>query len=216
MKEPEGLRQKAYQGIKEKIINFELKPGQKILESEITRELGMGRTSVREALAMIESERLIRKSDGLGYVVTKLAEADIEDYFAVRAILEDFGMRLVIERITDEELKALMRHLEESRSAYEGDNFLEIMRSDTTFHNMLYNTAKSNVFAETVSSLSDKTILIRAIALHTPEGRTHSLRDHWSIVNAIEARNLEELRNIVHLHFKHAFENYRLMARLFS
>jgi DNA-binding FadR family transcriptional regulator len=64
------------------------------------------------------------------------------------------------------------------------------------------------VFYETVSSLVDKTIIMRAAAMQTKTGREMSIKDHIEIMAAIEKRNLKELKDLIHEHLKFAPKHY--------
>ena len=202
------LRQKAYQSIKNKIIYFELKPGEKILESKIARSLNMGRVPVREALTMLESERLIIKTDGYGYVVTKINSKEIDDYFNIRTQLECIGASLLIQRATKADIIRLKKHLEKAQIIYQKSNPRKIIESDTRFHELTYLATKSEVFYRTIASLADKTIIMRAAALQTQEGREASLEDHLEIMRAIERKDLVQLHKLIVEHMKYAPRYY--------
>lgn len=202
------LRQKAYRSIKNKIIYFELKPGERILESQIARTLKLGRMPVREALAMLENERLIVRSDGYGYQVKKLRDAEIKDYFEIRNSLEKIGAALLVQRATDADIAKMKKHVEKAIDIYRHDNLHKIIESDTKFHDMMYRATKSEVYYETISSLSDKTIIMRAAALQTQSGRESSINDHLKIMDAIENRDLQGLLEIIHEHLKFAPRHY--------
>src|SRR5512133_2440503 len=106
-KETNVLRFKAYKAIKEKIIYLELKPGEKIFENQLAESLGVSRTPVREALLMLEHEKLVTCSDSLGFIVKRFSRKDIEEYFALRIAIEEFVIALVLEKITKEEIAGL-------------------------------------------------------------------------------------------------------------
>ena len=202
------LRQKAYRRIKDKIIFFELKPGERILESKIARTLKLGRMPVREALAMLESERLIVRANGYGYKVTTLKNAEVEDYLNIRISLESIGAALLIQRATDADILRMQKHIEKAVQVYLGGNTRKIIESDTRFHEMMYRATKSDVFFETISSLTDKTIIMRAAAMQTQKGRNMSIKDHLGIMAAIEARDLALLQELIHEHLKFAPQHY--------
>ena len=74
-----SLRHRAFEEIKRRIIAFELKPGERLIEGEMARDLDMGRTPVREALLMIEHEKLVECRGRMGYVVRKLTSKEVKD-----------------------------------------------------------------------------------------------------------------------------------------
>ncbi len=211
------LRQKAYRSIKNKIIYFDLKPGEKILESKISQTLKLGRVPVREALAMLENEKLITKAKGYGYIVTELNDHELEDFFILRSSLENIGATFLIERITDTEIKRIKNHVEKTKEIYEKADLHKMIESDTKFHDLMYQSTKSEAFYQTISSLLEKTIMMRAAALQSRKGRESSIYDHIEISNAIEQRDLEKLQKLIHEHLKFAPKHYEsVRALLFS
>lgn len=210
------LRQKAYQAIKDKIIYFELKPGQKVLESSMARLLKMGRVPVREALTMLESERLIIKKQGYGYVVTRINSKEIKDYFNIRTQLECIGASLLLERATDTSIKRMRKHLDKARVVYQHKDINKIIESDTRFHDLMYLSTKSEVFYRAISSLEDKTIIMRAAALQTKDGRKASLKDHLEIMQAIEQKKEDKLHELIVEHLRYAPRFYDAIRPIIS
>jgi DNA-binding GntR family transcriptional regulator len=72
---------KAYQEIKTKTICLKPTPREKISENEIATDLKISRTPVREALLILENQKLVECDDRLGGVVKKLTTSEVEEYF---------------------------------------------------------------------------------------------------------------------------------------
>jgi len=84
-----ALRHEAYRLIKDRIIYLDIKPGDKISEAELAKSLNTSRTPVREALLMLEHEKLLVCDDSMGFMVRRLKIKDVEKYFTVREAIED-------------------------------------------------------------------------------------------------------------------------------
>lgn len=203
-----NLKQKAYKSIKDKIMYFELKPGQKIIESKLAVTLNISRTPLREALAMLENEGLIIKDQGQGYTVSMLNEKELGDYFRIRSDLEIMCAELFMARKTPADVASLKRHLEKAVKIYASENVYEIIESDTKFHDLFYRGAKSQVLYQTLNSISTHTIIMRAAAMQTSGGREASIRDHLIILKAIEEDDLDTLKEIIQHHLHFAPEHY--------
>lgn len=203
-----NLKQKAYKSIKDKIMYFELKPGQKIIESKLAVALNISRTPLREALAMLENEGLIIKDHGQGYTVSMLNEKELEDYFRIRSSLEMMCAELFMERKTAADVSTLKRHTDKAVKIYAGNNTYEIIESDTKFHDLIYRGAKSQVLYQTLNGIATHTIIMRAAAMQTKSGREASIKDHLEIMAAIENNDLEALKKIMYHHLHFAPEHY--------
>ena len=137
-----NLRHKAYEKIKELILFLDLKPGQKIVETEISEKLKIGRTPVREALLMLENERLVICAEKKGFIVRSLSVKEMKEYFMMRMVMEHFAIPFIIECITPSEIKAIERNITRAEKAIESGELREIVRCETQFHEILYGCDK--------------------------------------------------------------------------
>ena len=209
-----SMRHKAYDEIKKRIIFYDLKPGEKVFENDMAKKLKISRTPVREALLMLENEKLIECTDKLGFVVRKLSSNVVSDYFEIRRVIEEFALPLIIERITPSEIKILGRNLADARKAVKAVDMHNVIRHETEFHQILYKSTKSDVFIETISHLVDKFHWLRAIALHAPGGAGESLKDHEKMIRALEEKNTNDLKKVTKLHLQHAQQKFALIQGL--
>jgi DNA-binding GntR family transcriptional regulator len=204
-KESNALRFKAYKAIKEKIIYLDFKPGEKIFENELAKSLNVSRTPVREALLMLEHEKLVTCTDSLGFIVRRFSAKDIEEYFALRNAIEEFVILLVIEKISEEEIADLKANIAEGeRLIREGSDIRAIIRSESEFHALLYRAAKSDILFDTISGLVDKFQWFRALALSVPEAAGSSLSQHNKIIELIEEKNIEGFKKMMRMHLDEA------------
>lgn len=210
-----NLRFKAYENIKNKIIYFELKPGDKIFESEIAISLKISRTPVREALLMLENEGLVKCDDSLGFIIRKLSSKEVQEYFSIRNVIELFAVPLIIERISPSEIRQLEQNVNEAEASVERKDFQNIIRRETEFHEILYKSTKSEVFFQTISGLIDKFQWLRAIALNAQGGARQSLNDHKKMLKALEKKDGKELKKLNKLHLQHAAKKYALNQGVF-
>jgi len=137
---------KAYQQIKEKIINLDLVPGSVVQDVSLMKQLGVGRTPIREALKLLEAEKLIVTVPRRGIFVSHVSITDLQQISEVRVELEGLSARLAAERANSDELTGLMRCCEEQLSAELGQ-VQERIALDRKMHRML-TAASHNKFLE--------------------------------------------------------------------
>jgi DNA-binding GntR family transcriptional regulator len=128
MKKENAFRFTAYKAVKDRIINLDLKPGEKILEAEIAASLNVSRTPVREALLMLENEKLVECKGSTGFIVRKFSAKEVEEYFTVRKVIEEFVMTLVLERITEDELEAVRENVQQAEELLAAKNIRGVVR----------------------------------------------------------------------------------------
>jgi DNA-binding GntR family transcriptional regulator len=209
------LRVKAYKEIKSKIICLHLKPGEKIFENEIAKGLKISRTPVREALLILENEKLVECDGRLGFVVKRLNTKEVEEYFSIRKAFEAFAAPFITERITASEIAELKENVTEAQGYLKVNDFNNIVRCETKFHEILWGATKSEIFFQIISGLSDKFQWIRAIALSAQGGCRESIDDHRKIVALIEEKNSDKLKKFIALHIDHSRKKYSLTQGLY-
>lgn len=208
------LRHKAHESIKNRIISFELKPGDVLRENGIAKDLGMGRTPVREALLMLEHEKLVECRANVGYVVKKLTRKEADDYYSLREVLEEFAAPFIIERITPGEIVELKKVQMKSEQCAAGRDIHGVVSCNTEFHELLYKATGSDAFLGLISHLIDKIRWLLAMAVASQPDLTEALEDHRRIIQAVESRSLSDLQGEIRLHLKHAKERYLSLAEM--
>jgi DNA-binding GntR family transcriptional regulator len=203
-KTKETLRLKAYRAIKEKIIYLDLKPAEKISEKEIAEELDVSRTPVREALLMLEHEKIVVCNDGIGFTVKRFSIQDIEEYYALRKAIEDLAMTLVVQKITAEEIELLKANIVECKEVIEKGNIKEIIRCESEFHELLYRATKSEILLDTISGLIDKFHWFRSLAFSKDGAAESALNHHELMIDLIEKKDIERLKATIHQHLDYA------------
>jgi len=121
------LRFEAFKEIKNRILFLDIKPGEKIVENEIAQSLKTSTTPVREALLMLEGEKLVEAHPRLGFVVKKLALKEVDEYFAIRKLLELFAVPLILEQITDDEIKVLKDNIKKAEKCADKNKLRDII-----------------------------------------------------------------------------------------
>lgn len=123
--------------IRERIFAGAFEPGSRLVEADLARQLGTSRGPVREALAMLRAEGLVREEPGRGTYVASLGRRDIEEIYEVRAGLESVAARLIIERADRAALQALDRALVGMRRASARDDRQGFVDADLALHGEL-------------------------------------------------------------------------------
>jgi DNA-binding GntR family transcriptional regulator len=208
------LRHQAYKAIKDKIIFFQVRPGENLFDSELAKEIGIGRTPVREALLMLENEKLVECSNKLGYIVRKLSREEAYDYFAIRLVIEDFAIPLIIKGLTDDTIAELEQNIKKVKEYLERNDFYNIIRYETEFHEILYRTTNSRVFVEVISGIVDKFQWLRAICMSAPGGVQQSLGEHMGILAAYKLKDISEIRKLTEAHILDAREKFASMEHI--
>jgi DNA-binding GntR family transcriptional regulator len=136
-----GLRshkQAVYDRLRDMIITFELPPGARLVETEVASRFGVSKTPVREALLLLESDRLVDVAPYRGATVRWLSVNELREQGFLVDALEMPAYSIVVERITDEELAAIGLAAEELKLARKERDGLRFGKLASQIHSMLF------------------------------------------------------------------------------
>lgn len=114
------------------IISGTLAPGARLIEADLSDELGVSRGPIRDALRNLEADRLVVTSPRRGSTVAVFSRADVEEIYSLRAALEGVGARWLARRMSPEREATLWTLLDSMRAATNEQQVL--MERDLEFH----------------------------------------------------------------------------------
>ena len=136
------------------ITVMQLKPGEKISDTEIAEYFNVSRTPVREVLKMLEQQKLIFTYPGRATIVADLALDDIESYYLPMQTLQCLAVRLAVEKADAADVEELERLNAEFGEVMENANDAEsILMADKSFHEKILEIAGNEYIEEFCSAL---------------------------------------------------------------
>ncbi len=162
--EAASFADRAYYAIRELIVTLELAPGAVVREPELTEQLGIGRTPVREALRRLAQERLVEVFPRRGMFVTKVDVRDLVRLCEVRVALEPEAARLAAERATQADLAELRGVLAELDGRRKRDP-RALIDLDERIHRAIYHASHNPYLAETLEQYYAHALRIWMVAL---------------------------------------------------
>lgn len=133
------------ESIRNMIVTGDLKPGDRIVESRIAREIGVGQPTVREALVALEHQGLVVRIANQGCVVTSLTRAEICQLIRIRAELETLAVELAVESASDDQIGKLLTITDNMTDAANREAPQRFFELDLSFHQMLWGLS-NNIF----------------------------------------------------------------------
>lgn len=200
------LRQQAESAVRQAIVDGLFRPGQRITERELTASLGVSRTLVREALRQLESEGLISVIPNRGAVVRELSAEEIEDLYAIRAVLEGLAARSFTEKADAERLRLLGEAQAAAIAAYKSDDAEAALQAKNRFYEVLVAGASSASLSAMLATLHSRIRQWRAIGMTHPQRSSERSKEAingltaiWSAISrrdaaAAEAATRDETR----------------------
>lgn len=191
------LRESILETIRDAITSGVLKPGEKVAEPELAERFGISRTPIREAFRQLESEGYLTVIPRKGAVVTSFSSRDIEEFYAIKSILEGYAARLACTQLTDKEidrLAAINTKLEQF--ATEGD-LKQFFKVHNDFHELFIRAADNEKLVDLIHTLVQKFQRLRVASLSVP-GRMHvSVNEHRNLIDAFRRRDADLAEQLV-------------------
>ena len=128
------IAQEVAQDIKNAIIKREIKPGEKLNETQIAKLMGISRSPVREALQRLSKEGVVVNIPFKGTFVNMLGLKDVEDIYELRAVLESYALEKVIKSDNKRLIRILRLIVDEIKEAILHKNFDKLAKKDVEFH----------------------------------------------------------------------------------
>ena len=187
------LREQVLEGLRNAILGFDLKPGQRLVERELIEQIGVSRTTIREVLRELTAEGLVVVIPQKGAVVYSPSPQEAEDLYAVRGALEALAVRRFIERAGDEQVAALRATLSEiERACVEGGDIKEMLRAKDDFYDVLLAGAASPTIQRILGGVQARVRVLRATSLSQPGRPQRVVAEMRALVAAIAARDLDK------------------------
>ncbi|MGI6144410.1 MAG: GntR family transcriptional regulator [Peptococcia bacterium] len=193
-----------YEALRDAIINRVLKPGERLMETELAEEMGVSRTPVREAMRKLELEGYIVMVPRKGAYVAGLSIKDITNLFEIRGALESLAAGLAASRATKEEIEEMERSLVMEANLFKTSDVLNTIEVDTNFHELIYKASKNNRLQNLIIDLRDQIQRYRTTSLAVPGRMKFALSEHRRIVEAIAAGNVQEAQIATKEHIESA------------
>ncbi len=179
----ENLNTKVYSALKQMITNYRFKPGERINVEQITKELGVSRTPIWEAIRRLEHEGLVVNSPNKGVFMYTLTPDEAIDLIAVRETLETMAAKLAAERIDEKTLAKLDKAIEKQKQIVKNKDMLAYSHADTDFHALIYATTGNVFLCEVLENIFSK---LRPVAIHVGDFIKLFYEDHIAILKALK------------------------------
>jgi DNA-binding GntR family transcriptional regulator len=195
-----------------------LQPGEWLRQERLARELGVSHMPVREALKELAAEGLIEYLPYRGMRVVEFSPDDIEDLYALRALLEGRAARAAAERLSAEQLAELRTLLADMAASMAPEQISRHRQLNRRFHEFIYQASGRAYLIRTLSQLWSwfPTMFLGtypATAAAPLTGREADPDEHTEIVAALEVRDAARAEALMSQHILNAGRQLVLTLR---
>jgi DNA-binding GntR family transcriptional regulator len=194
----ELLADRAYVELRDQIVTLAIPPGAPINEESLGRELGLGRTPLREAIKRLALENLVAVYPRRGTFVTEINITDLAHISDVRVQLEGHAAYRAAQRLTAaqrDELEALVAEIEQPRTDADA-----LMGLDARIHRFVYRCAANPYLRNTLEHYLNLSLRIWYLVLGRLPHLFERVHEHRELLHAIRAGDADGARAIAAEH----------------
>jgi DNA-binding GntR family transcriptional regulator len=201
-----NLRERPEDAIRDAIVAGRLQPNERLVEADLTRTLGVGRSAVRTALARLESEGLVAHVPHRGAHVRLVDEREAVEILEVRAALEGLAARHAAAAAREADVIDLRQILERMRGMLDRGDLLGASDESAVLHRRLLELADHATAARLIGALRSQLVRFQYRTILIPGRSEQSFAEHTAIVDAVatgdpeaaEAAMRTHLANVAH------------------
>ena len=206
-----SLRGKVFYQLQNDILNGKYQPGDSLIETRLSEELGVSRTPIREAIRQLELEELVQSIPNKGAIVTGISAQDIEDIYTLRMMIEGLAARWAAEKISQDELEELKEALDLEEFYTQKKDSDHLIKFDTRFHEVIFRASKSKPLMHTLSTFHHYVQRARNVSFESPDRAQKALEEHKAIFNALNERDADKAEKLMTEHVRNARMNLKFI-----
>lgn len=188
-----------YETLRDMIVSFQLPPGERLVEKDLAARLGVSKTPVREAIALLEAEDLVEATPYRGAVVRWLSRNEMAEQGFLIDALEMPAYPIVVERITDAELAAIDKVGKELARARRDRNEKRFGQLAVQIHLLLFACTGFPRLLDLIR------VVVGPVGLRYDKALVYPFEEAWDVllalslarVAAVRARDADQVRETV-------------------
>lgn len=198
----QSLRERIVTRLRDAIIAGDLAPTTRLMEPELARWLGVSRTPLREAIRHLEAEGLLTTIPRVGTFVSEVNARDVEDTYAIRAVLEGLAARLAAMNPDPTKAATLAAILAEL--ARKTSDYRVYHEAAGRFHDAIFALSGNQRLQKLYWLLTHQITRFRTLSLAVPRRPEVSYREHRRIATAILRGRRAEAEQLMRAHVEGA------------
>lgn len=198
--------------LEEAILHGSLPMGKQLVETELSQRFNASRPPIREAFRVLESKGLVTIVPWKGAFVKKITQADFENHFPVRAVLDGLAAKTAYRKLTNEDFFAMESALDRMRESASKKDFMAFLGFHGEFHSILNNATENVTLINFLDLLRTQNMWFLLSSLdYFKHNYKESLEQHQIILRELKRQSIseEEIEALAKNHVLVGLEYYR-------
>jgi len=198
----QSLRERIVERLRDAILSGDLAAKTRLMEPQLARRLAVSRTPLREAIRQLEAEGLVSTVSRVGTFVTEVTPQDLEDTYAIRAVLEGLAARQAAENPDPNKCGMLQGILTEL--AQKTADYRLYHEAAGRFHEAIFGLSGNRRLQAMYHALTHQVARLRTQSLAVSKRPEASLREHRRIATAIRRGDATDAERLMRAHIEGA------------
>lgn len=208
------LKEVIYSEVKNRILNLDYKPGQMISETEISELLNVSRTPVREVFIRLSYEKLINIYPQKGTFVSLIDLSFVKESVYMRNLLECQIAGEIIDNGIKELPQEIKKNIRLQKDLVEnGGSIQEFLELDNDFHKAIFKAVEHSTIWDIISTTRIHYNRFRLLSMFEPEMLGRVFKEHFDIMNMIEAGDKAHCNLLLKQHHYNGLEHADILKR---
>lgn len=200
------LGDNTYKDLKNLILSGKIKPGERLLYSDLVDKLGVSQTPIREAFTRLENDGYLVTIKRKGTFVREVSEKDIKEIFQIREMLEALAARLVCHNATEEEIEELNSINTHFNIAANENDAAACTQEDLNLHEAILKLSRNTILHALVLKTNFNILSIVRRNPQKADAAPKNSAMHQKIIDAIRQRNADEAEKLMRLHIREGMQ----------
>lgn len=200
-----------YAEIRRQIISWQLKPGQRLSEAEMSKALEVSRTPVREGFIRLKNEGLVEILSQRGTIIAKIDLRKVRESVFIRKCLEREMIMQISGNLSDEHIATGRKYLKKQKEALESKDYYKFHKYDVLFHKLFFEAANKTFTWEFLYIIDAHYDRVRMLTLLDYDKFRMLLDDHTAIFESIISNDYEKAIEILYEHISLIFEELEVL-----
>jgi len=203
---PNSIADQIYELLKQKILNGEIEPGQRLMQIQVAEGLKASRTPVRDAFRRLEQDGLVERLPQGGVRTTFIDSRTLNEVFGLRSILEAYAVELACDRITPEEISILRKLMRQAKEVLESKEInrekkiRDLCELNSQFHDTIYQATENSYLLDFIKNLRNVVRRLRYLGLRADHTWIEVWEEHAQLINFLELRDKESAIELIKKH----------------
>lgn len=193
--------------IKDSILKGKLKSGDRLIENDLSKDLGISRGPLREGIRELEKSGIVTNYPRRGTYISEFTSEDIKEIFDVRLLLENDIIDILIkeEKITEENIEELttmvdymVRIVNSDLSKEDKTNLINL--EDMEFHRYIWNLSGSKRRVEMLNSMFFQLRMAMLYDTNKTDDLLRTAKDHYKIIEGFKEKDADKIKSAIRDH----------------